>query len=151
MVVSILKMVIIPLILGMGLKRAAGRRLDGVKGLFPALSALFVAAICGLVTALNKSSLAAVSGLIFAGVFLVNALGLSLGYRAGALFGFDLRRRRTLAFCVGMQNAGLGAVLAIRHVGQRAAVPNALFAAWCVVSASLLAWYWSRREPAHSS
>ncbi|HRY30291.1 MAG TPA: bile acid:sodium symporter family protein [Elusimicrobiota bacterium] len=146
MMISILKMVIAPLAVGMAIKRATGKRLDGMVALFPALSTVFIAGICGLVVALNKDTLAEVTGLVFVAVFLLNLLGLALGYGAGMLFGFDVKRRRTLAIGVGMQNAGLGAVLAIKHISARAAVPNALFATWCIVSASLLAWYWSRRD-----
>jgi len=47
---------------------------------------------------------------------------------------------------VGMQNAGLGAVLAIKYASPEAAIPNALFATWCIVSAAILAGFWNRRK-----
>jgi BASS family bile acid:Na+ symporter len=96
--------------------------------------------------AANKGYIAQLSWIAFASVVLLNILGLALGYWAGVLFRFDVRRCRTLAIGVGMQNAGMGAVLAIKHFSAQAAVPNALFATWCIISASALAWWWSRAE-----
>jgi predicted Na+-dependent transporter len=43
-----------------------------------------------------------------------------------------------------MQNAGLGAVLALSHFSSETAIIPALFATWCVITASLLARYWGR-------
>jgi BASS family bile acid:Na+ symporter len=69
-----------------------------------------------------------------------------LGYGAAVLYRFDAKRRRTLALEVGMQNAGLGAVLALKHFSDQAALPNALFATWCIVTAAILAEIWSRKN-----
>ena len=52
---------------------------------------------------------------------------------------------------VGMQNAGLGSVLALVHLGEAGAVPSALYTALCVVTASvglpLRGRLWGRGEP----
>lgn len=143
---SIIRMVIIPLVLGMALKHYFKEKMDKIIKVFPAVSALFIAFICGLVVALNRDYLAGISFMIFAAVFLHNLFGLILGYGAAKLYRFDTRRRRTLAIEVGMQNAGLGAVLALKHFSFKAALPSALFATWCVITASILAEIWSRRE-----
>jgi predicted Na+-dependent transporter len=45
-----------------------------------------------------------------------------------------------------MQNAGLGAVLALKHFSYRSAVPSALFAVWCIITASILAEFWGRKS-----
>lgn len=37
---------------------------------------------------------------------------------------------------VGMQNAGLGSVLALAHLGEAGAVPSAFYTALCVLTAS---------------
>lgn len=144
MMASIIKMVIAPLCAGLVLKHYFNSGIKKIEAFFPALSTVFIACICGLVVALNREYILSMSWLIFVAVFLLNAAGLFFGYQAGALFGFDVKRRRTLAIGVGMQNAGLGAVLAIKHFSAQAAVPNAIFATWCIVSASILAWYWNR-------
>lgn len=147
MVKSIVIMVILPLLLGMGIRHKFGAFTTRIKPVFPALSTLFIAFICGLVVALNKNALTGVTGLVFVAVIALNVLGLVFGYLTGAVFRFDLPRRRTLAINVGMQNAGMGAVLAIKHISPEAAIPNALFATWCILSAALLAAVWSQGAP----
>jgi BASS family bile acid:Na+ symporter len=143
---SIIKMVIVPLIFGIAVKHYFKSKIEGFVKLFPALSTLFIAFICGLVVALNKNYLAGITLLIFWAVFLHNFGGLVFGYLAGSVYRFDIRRKRTLSIEVGMQNAGLGAVLALKHFSYQSALPNALFATWCIITASILAEIWSRRK-----
>lgn len=147
MFVSILLMVIVPLIAGILARHYFHRYVDRVRPVFPAMSTVFIAFICALVVALNRQSLGRVTGAVFIAVVALNVVGLVLGYWAGTLFRFDERQRRTLAIGVGMQNAGLGAVLAIKYASPEAAIPNALFATWCIISAAVLAGVWNRSVP----
>ncbi|MCX8066116.1 MAG: bile acid:sodium symporter family protein [Candidatus Hydrogenedentes bacterium] len=144
MFMSIVKMVILPLICGFGIRYFLGDKVNKIIEVFPALSTLCIAFICGLVVALNAEKFSQLSILVFLAVILHNFLGLSLGYFAGILYRFDEKRKRTLAIEVGMQNAGLGAVLALNHFSSETALPNALFATWCIVTASILAEFWRR-------
>lgn len=144
MLLSILKIVILPLLIGFGLKHFLQERIERLHDLFPALSTLCIAIICGMVVALNQSKVASLTLLVFLAIFIHNLLGYAGGYLAGKLFRFDLRRRRTLSIEVGMQNAGLGAVLAITHFSPATALIPAIYATWCVITASLLARLWSR-------
>jgi len=57
-------------------------------------------------------------------------------------------RRRTLTIEIGMQNAGLGATLALAHLGARAAIPAAIFVFVCILTASALACLWQRTAAA---
>jgi BASS family bile acid:Na+ symporter len=142
---SIIIMVIIPLVSGLVIRRFAKKQIEKIAPLFPAISTLFIAFIIGLVLALNKQYIMKVNVLIFLAVALHNFSGLVLGYLAAVLYRFNEKMRRTLAFEVGMQNAGLGAVLALKHLSAESALPNALFAVWCVITASILANIWSKR------
>jgi len=143
---SIMLMVILPLILGLWVQHKFHKITSRIKPVFPALSTLFIAFICGLVVALNKDALGKVTWLILAAVISLNLLGLLFGYLAGKACKFSISQRRTLAINVGMQNAGMGAVLAIKHISAEAAIPNALFATWCIVSAAILAGIWSNKK-----
>ncbi len=147
MFVSIIKMVIIPLLVGFSIRYLLKERINRVVDVFPAISSLCIAFICGLVVALNADKIGSVSIPIFVAVVLHNFFGLVLGYGAGVLYQFDEKRRRTLAIEVGMQNAGLGAVLALNHFSPESALPNALFATWCIITASMLVeiWRWIRK------
>lgn len=142
---SIIKMVIIPLFIGFGIKQIFKNSIEKVQDIFPAISTLFIAFICGLIVALNKNYILGVSLILFAGIFLLNLVGLLGGYGAGILYKFSEKRKRTLSIEVGMQNAGLGAVLALHHFSSKVAIPSALFATWCVITASILAEIWRSR------
>ena len=98
-----------------------------------------------MVVALNRDVFLAMTGKVLIAVVLLNVLGMLLGYGAGILYRFDVRRRRTLSIEVGMQNAGLGAVLALNHFGAQEALVPAVFATWCVITASVLAEIWAKR------
>jgi BASS family bile acid:Na+ symporter len=143
---SIVMMVILPLMVGLWVQHQFHKVTAKIKPVFPALSTLFIAFICGLVVALNKNALSKAASNVFIAVIILNILGLLLGYLAGKGFRFNLQQRRTLAINVGMQNAGMGAVLAIKHISAEAAIPNALFATWCIISAAILAGIWSKEE-----
>lgn len=145
MLMSILKIVILPLLIGFGLKHYFKQRIERIHDVFPALSTLCIAIICGMVVALNQSKMASLTLIVFVAIFTHNLLGYAGGYLGGMLLRFDLRRRRTLSIEVGMQNAGLGAVLAIKHFSPETALIPAIFATWCVITASLLARYWGRQ------
>jgi BASS family bile acid:Na+ symporter len=146
MMQSIMMMVILPLILGLWFQHKFHKITSRIKPVFPALSTLFIAFICGLVVALNKDALGKVTWLIFVAVISLNVLGLIFGFYAGRAFKFTIPQQRTLAINVGMQNAGMGAVLAIKHISAEAAIPNALFATWCIISAAVLAGIWSNKK-----
>lgn len=148
MLVSILKIVILPLLIGFGLKHFFQKQIERIHDIFPALSALCITIICGMVVALNQSKIASLTLIVFTAIFIHNLLGYAGGYFGGILLRFDLRRRRTLSIEVGMQNAGLGAVLALKHFSPETALIPAIFATWCVITASLLARYWGRQTTA---
>lgn len=149
MLLSILKIVILPLLIGFGLKHFFQKQIDRLHDWFPALSTLCIAIICGMVVALNQSRITSLTGVLFLAIFSHNLLGYAGGYLGGMLLRFDQRRKRTLCIEVGMQNAGLGAVLAVTHFSPETALIPAVFATWCVVTASLLARYWGRKAESH--
>lgn len=146
---SIIKMVIIPLLIGFILKNIFKNFITQFQDIFPAFSTIFIAFICGLIVALNKDYILSISLLLFSGIFLHNFVGLIGGYTAGALYRFSIKRRRTLAIEIGMQNAGLGAVLALKHFSEKVAISPAIFATWCVITASILAEIWSNQINKH--
>jgi BASS family bile acid:Na+ symporter len=79
------------------------------------------------------------------GVVLVNVLGYLLGWWLARLYRFDLHHRITLMIELGMQNAGMGVALALKHFPPQAALPGALFAVWCILTAATASG-WLRRH-----
>lgn len=142
---SILRMVVIPVILGLTIKSWLKEKIKNIINIFPAFSTIFIGFICGLVVALNKEYIKQMSWLILLSALILNIWGLTLGYLAGKIYKLDESRRRTLSIEVGMQNAGLGAVLSLKHFSNQTAIPSAIFATLCVITASVLAKIWSKR------
>jgi len=144
MFLSIIKMVIAPLLLGLFLKYRFTRAIERIEPVFPAISVTFIIFICSLVIALNREFLAMLTATVFAGVILLNLWGMSSGYGLAKLFRMNLARRRTLAIEIGMQNAGLGTVLALKHFNERVAIPAACFVFICIFTAAVMAEVWRR-------
>ena len=150
---SVVKMVVLPLALGFSIRHFFSRAIDSVKEIFPAISATFIVFITSLVIAMNKQRLS--SGefgwyllVILAVVLLLNIYGMCAGYGVGTLFRMQQPRRRTLCIEIGMQNAGLGTVLALEHFGEKATIAPAMFVFVCIITASLLVEFWQRTEQA---
>jgi len=142
---SLVKMVIVPLILGICVRYFLKEKIKKIEKIFPAISVTFIVFICALVIALNKERIVEITGLILGAVILLNVIGMLLGYLTGKIFNFDLRRRRTMSIEIGMQNAGLGTVLALKHFNPETAVPAAAFVFICIFTASIMAKIWRGR------
>jgi len=147
MMMSVIKMVIVPLFIGFGVRHYLREKIEKMLPVFPAISVTFIIFICSLVIALNKSYLAQVTGIILAAGIILNMYGMLAGYGVGSAFRMETTRKRTLAIEIGMQNAGLGTVLALKHFGEKAAMPAAIFVFICIITASLMAALWQRTPP----
>lgn len=145
---SVTIMVLLPLILGIVIRKIAGSKIEPHTKIFPVISSLFIAFICGLVIALNRNYLLNIPGWIFIAVLVLNIGGLSLGYLTGMVFGFDKLKKRALSIEIGMQNAGLGSVLALKHFNEKTALPAIVFVFICIFTASILVPVWSRTRDA---
>ena len=142
---DVIYMVILPLFVGFAIRHYFKEKLQKVLPIFPAISVTFIIFICSLVIALNKDYLADVTGLVLAAGIILNVYGMSAGYGIGSIFRMELKRRRTLAIEIGMQNAGLGTTLALDHFGEKAAIPAAIFVFICIITASIMAELWQKR------
>lgn len=144
MLASVAAIVVLPVSLGVVLRRVAGARLAPALRWFPVLSATAVALIIAIIVALNHERLGAIAATAAAAVMLHNLLGLALGYGLARAVGCGPQTCRTLAIEVGMQNSGLGVALAVQHFPAAAAVPGALFSVWHNLSGAALAAWWGR-------
>jgi len=141
---SVIYMVIAPLLLGFAVRYFFKKRVEKIAAVFPAISVTFIIFICSLVIALNKAHLAQLTGIILAVGIILNIYGMSAGYGLASIFRMEVKRRRTLSIEIGMQNAGLGTALALKHIGDVAALPAAAFVFICIITASVMAAVWQR-------
>ena len=147
MVLDVIYMVIVPLFVGFGVRHFFRERLEKILAIFPAISVTFIIFICSLVIAINRDYLPKVTGLILAAAIILNLYGMVAGYTVGSVFRMSVRRRRTLAIEIGMQNAGLGVALALEHFNEKAAIPAAVFVFVCIITASVAAEVWQKQAP----
>ena len=148
MMQTILLVVVLPLAAGMAVRPRLGRWRERVEEAAPAVASLAIVLICAYAMAANAERIAQVGALVLAAVVVLNAAGYAAGWGLARAYGFDARHRLTLAVEIGMQNAGLGVALALEHFAAEAALPGALFAVWCILTASVATSLLRRRQSA---
>ena len=141
MLLSILWVVILPIVLGLTVKRLWPRLTDRCTAYLPALSSITICLIVMIIIAANASKLLS-GGLVIVGVVMLhNLCGLGLGYTVGRLLGMSTAKRRAVAIEVGMQNSGLASSLATLHFAAypMATIPGAIFSVWHNLSGAAIA------------
>lgn len=144
MFVDVVMMVIVPLGMGFCVRHIFKDKIEKISAIFPAISVTFIIFICSLVIALNRKYLAMLTVSLLIVVVLLNIYGMCAGFGVGAMFKMTTARRRTLSIEIGMQNAGLGTVLALKHFNERTAIPAVIFVFVCIITASVMAEIWQR-------
>lgn len=144
MVVSVVKIVIVPVTFGLVLNYFFEEKINRIKEIFPAVSALAIVIIIAVIIGANSANLKQVGPLVLLAVVLHNGLGLASGYGISKALKFSEKEARTLAIEVGMQNSGLSVALAIKYFTATAALPGAIFSIWHNLSGAFLAGHWSK-------
>ncbi|OHB64192.1 MAG: hypothetical protein A2Y76_05780 [Planctomycetes bacterium RBG_13_60_9] len=148
MFVEVVLLVILPLFIGFAVRHFFARKVERISEVFPAISVTFIVLVRSRTIAANKDGLLTMTGMLLGIGVLMNVIGLVGGYLIAWVSRMDVPQRRSLAIEGGMQNAGLGAILASEHFSDKAAMPAAAFVFICIITASLLAAYWQRTRPA---
>jgi bile acid:Na+ symporter, BASS family len=146
--IDILKMVILPIIIGLAVNYFFKKYTDVLNRILPILSMAGIAVIIVIITAAGRDALLSIGGVLILAVLMHNLLGYLLGYWGGRLFGMAEQDCRTIAIEVGLQNAGLASGLAL-GMGKVATVglAAALFGPIMNTTGSILATWWGRRVP----
>jgi BASS family bile acid:Na+ symporter len=159
MMVSIVKMVIIPISSGllvhsflehMGKVNPVYSSIYTViMAILPKLSMFVIAFACAIMAA-NARDQMLVGTIVFSvliSVVVHNILGLLLGYWGARLFHLGERECRTISIEVGLQNSGMAAGLAMSvFKSELAAIPGVIYSSWHNITGALLASWW-RNKP----
>ena len=147
MLLSILWVVILPIALGLLVKRCWPRTTEQASAYLPALSTLAICVIVLIVIAANADKLLDGGLVILLVVVLHNICGLGAGYLIGTLLRLTPAKRRAISVEVGMQNSGLASSLATLHFAAYplATIPGALFSVWHNISGAIVAKLYARR------
>lgn len=147
MMLDILKIVIAPIVVGLIFNHFFHGRFEWLDKAMPKVSMVGIAVIIAIITAAGRDSLLSIGILLVVAGVIHNAIGYFLGYWGSKLFKMDEHSCRTIAFEVGMQNAGLasGIALEMGRVATMGLAP-AIFGPWMNISGSVLAGWWREKE-----
>lgn len=146
LLLDILKVVILPIIIGVTLRAVMPNAVKASLPFVPAISVLTVLLILAIVVAINGQRLVTVAGITLVLVVAHNTLGYIAGYGCAKGFGLSHKKSKAISFEIGIENSALAVALAMAHLDPVAAVPGAIFSIWECLSGSVLASYWASRD-----
>jgi BASS family bile acid:Na+ symporter len=141
-------MVVLPVAAGYFFAHRIGRFGAAASRIGGTVANLAILWIIAVVVALNRDRLGSLTLLLPLALLTLNVTGYGAGYAAARALGLPEPMRRALTLEIGMQNAGLGTVLALSvfNPEQRAAVAvaPALYTFGCMFTGTVLAGWWGR-------
>ena len=141
MFLSIIKVVIVPIVLGLVINRLLGVYVEKVKDALPLVSVTAITLIVASVVSHNSDRIRETGAVVFVVVILHNVLGYLAGYLLGTALKLPLAKTKALSIEVGMQNSGLATSLAATAFPNlaMATVPGAIYSVWHNISGAILA------------
>ena len=149
MFLSIVKVVLVPIALGLVCNYFFGKVTREIVRILPLISTVAIIMIIASVVSANSGRLKTVGAMVVVVVVLHNLLGYATGYGVGKLLRLDATKCRALSIEVGMQNSGLATSLAATHFAQYplATIPGAVFSVWHNISGAVYANFLASRHP----
>lgn len=149
---STLYVVIIPVVTGLLVRRYAARAARSILPVAPLVAVILITLIVASIIGSNREAILEGGPQLLGAVFALHGLGFLLGYGLARLFGSGVLVARTVSIEVGMQNSGLGVVLAgTNFADPLVAVPSAISSLVHSVVASVLAGVWRAWAPSGAS
>lgn len=144
---STLQVVVLPVLAGVALRAKAGRATEPLLVWSPLIAVLAIAMIVTSTLAQNMDGLRQAGARMLAAVAILHLGGFALGWGLSRLARQEEKIARTISIEVGMQNSGLGVVLAQRHFPDPlSALPAAVSSVVHCLTGSLLAGWWRWRD-----
>ena len=138
---SIIKVVIIPIVVGFIVNRFWGKYKEKISDMLPFVSVAAITLIVAAVVSHNAGRIRETGAIVFVVVILHNILGYAVGFVLGKILNLPMKKKKALAIEIGMQNSGLATSLAGTAFPDlaMATVPGAIFSVWHNISGALLA------------
>ena len=148
MFLSIVKVVLLPITLGLVCNYFFGKVTREIVRILPLISTVAIIMIIASVVSANSARLKTVGALVVIVVVLHNLLGYAAGFGVGKLLRLNTTKCRALSIEVGMQNSGLATSLAATHFAQYplATIPGAVFSVWHNISGAVYANFLASRH-----
>ncbi len=145
MMISILKMILVPVLAGLLVNRYLHRYATWASRWLPGVSMGGICAVIAITIALSRDDLIAVAVPLLGAAICHNLTGYTVGYWSARAFGLNRIDSQTVSIEVGMQNGGMATGLAFDVLQSgAAAVPSAVEGPWAAATGAGLASYWRR-------
>ena len=141
MVLSVVKVILIPVLLGILLRSLFGKQIQKISDILPLISVVSIVMIISGIVANNAEKIVSCGVLVLGVVMLHNLFGMGIGLLAAKLLKVEYSRTTAIAIEVGMQNSGLTVSLATANFATNplATLPGAIFSVWHNISGSIFA------------
>lgn len=141
MVMSVVKIVLLPVLVGIFIHHYMGERLKSLITIMPLVSSIAIVLLIAGIISVNVDKIFSAGLLVLAVVILHNLIGMTLGLTAGKLLKVTYPKATAIAIEVGMQNSGLAVSLATLHFAMNplATLPGAIFSVWHNISGAIFA------------
>ncbi len=144
--IGTVKVVLVPILLGVSLNTFFHKTTEKLLPIAPPIAVIVIALIVGSIIGQGKAQILAAGPNLFLAIGLLHLIGFVLGYLVSKLLIKDEHVARTISIEVGMQNSGLGVVLAKQNFGQMATIPGAISALTHCIYGSIAVYLWSRKN-----
>ncbi|MDU4026426.1 MAG: bile acid:sodium symporter family protein [Anaerococcus sp.] len=138
---SVVKVILLPVLLGISIKKINPTAVSKSKDVFPLISSLAIILIISGIIGANADKIAQSGLIVLVIVAIHNAIGLLGGLLVAKLAKMDYDKATALAIEVGMQNSGLAIQLASVNfaLNPLATLPGAIFSIWHNIAGSIFA------------
>jgi BASS family bile acid:Na+ symporter len=144
---STIQVIIIPIALGLALRKWLPDMTKKIIPVMPVIAVLMITLIVASIIGAGKEPIIAGGFVLFASVFSLHAFGFLFGYILSRIMGSNDVISKTISIEVGMQNSGLGVVLARQNFSSPlVAIPSAISSLFHSLIASILAGIWRKKR-----
>lgn len=146
MFMSIIKVVIVPIVLGFIINKLFEKFTQKIVTILPSVSVVAICLIVAAVVSHNAEKIMSTGAIVFVVVILHNLLGYACGFGIGKVLHMSASKTKAISVEIGMQNSGLATSLAGTAFPDlaMATVPGAIFSVWHNISGAILANIYSR-------
>jgi BASS family bile acid:Na+ symporter len=142
-----LKVVLLPVTLGVLLNKFFTHPAKRMAVISPLIAVIIIALIVGSIIGSGKAKIIQSGFSLIGAVVILHICGFVFGYIGTKILTKNEQVARTVSIEVGMQNSGLGAVLARQNIPHpAAAIPSAISALTHCMIGSLCAYFWGKQR-----
>ncbi len=148
MMISVVKVVLIPVLAGLLIYRVFPKQVDAVRELLPLVSVAAIVLIISGIVGSNVEKIMTCGALVMIVVAIHNVIGLLLGTAVAKILKLEEKKVTAIGIEVGMQNSGLAISLATANFAANplATLPGAVFSVWHNISGTIYAGIRNRKR-----